>query len=148
MQLLLDHGNDDFDDQTSNRYRRSSLLEIVAETGQAQMVRFILISGMDLARYKEVGETALRCAAANRDDTVMRMLLEAGVDVNGRDETRVPMLAALCHGFDQIVRTLVECGARAVDVEKTIYEEKFRDGTYPTRIKVKYGGDILADYKH
>ncbi len=148
VQLLLDHGNYNFNDQAINQHRSSSPLKVTAERGQAHMVRFILDGGMDLTRYEEVGETALRCAAANGHDTVLRMLLEAGVDVNGRDETRSPMLAALCHGRDQIVRTLAERGAKAIDVEKTIYAEKFRDGTFPTRIKVKYGGDVLADYKH
>lgn len=112
------------------------------------MVRFILDRGIDVSTYKEVGEWALRTAAKNGHESVVRMLLDAGVDVDGRDETRSPMLAALCHGRDHIVRTLMERGARKVDLEKTIYAEKFRNGTFPTRIRVQHGGVYVADYKH
>ena len=147
VQLLMDDGNYDFNDLRINNNAALSPLKVAAERGQAHIVRFILDGGFDIGTHKEVGEMALRTAAANGYDSVIRMLLDAGADVDGRDETRSPMLAALCHGRDHIVKSLIELGARKVDPEKTIYAEKFRNGTFPTRIRVKHGGVYVTDYK-
>ena len=146
VQLLLDHGNYDFSDPDINRAASASPLKGAAEGGQAHMVRFILDRGMDLATHKEIGDMAIRCAASNGHDTVVRMLLDAGVDIDGQDETGSPMLAALCRGRHDIVRTLVKYGAKEIDPEKTIYADKFRNGTYSSRRKVTYKGIVLPDY--
>ena len=148
VQVLLDDGKYDFNDPEINNRAGLSPLTAAAGRGQADMIRFILERGIDLVRYREVGETAIASAAGKGHDSVVRMLLEAGVDANGRDETKSPMLAALCHGHDHIVKTLEESGARKVDPEKSIYAAKFKNGTFPTRIRVAYGGVYIADYKH
>lgn len=130
-EVLLDHGDYDFNLELLNEWVNTAPLKVAAEHGQAHMVRFILDRGFDLDRYPEVGQMAIKWAAANGYDTVVRMLCEAGINVDGPTESASPMLAAMCRGRQNIVETLIELGAKRIDPEKSIYADKFQDGTFP-----------------
>ena len=81
---------------------------------------------MDLVRYRKVAASATRCAAENGYDFILRMLLDAGVDINGRDDAESPMLGALCHGKDHILKTLLAYGARELGPSRCQFAEEFR----------------------
>lgn len=87
---------------------------------------------------------AIKRAAANGYQTVVRMLCEVGVDMDGSSESMSPMLAAMCRGGQNIVETLIELGAKTINPEKSIYVEKFEDGTYPSGSKFTRRGSSGA----
>lgn len=132
-QFLLDDGPYDFNLDTLNKSAAFAPLTRVAEHRQAHMVHFILDHGFDLSTHGEIGEMAIKRVAVNGYETVVRTLCEAGVDVVGPTESMSPMLAALCRRHEYIMETLVELGARRINLEKIMYAEKFKDGAYPSR---------------
>lgn len=77
---------------------------------------------MTIAAEDPFGRTALQWAAAGGQKGVVKLLLESGVDVNGKDYDYVTALhRAVENGCDDVVRILLEKGANidAQDIERT-----------------------------
>ena len=119
--ILLDHWISGYPDKAISRW--CTLHPVI-------VLRFNLNNDM-VVENKDFAVSAIRRAAETGNDTVLRALLDAGVDINGGDDTESPMLGALCHGQDHIVKTLLARGAREVDPAKSIYADGFKKGEYP-----------------
>lgn len=96
----------------------ASLAYVQTEEHQ-DVVRRLFSLGNVNARASEAGQTALMlCVSHGRDDMV-KMLLEAGADVNCQDEDGSTALMCACeHGHGDIVKTLLAhpgCDATLTD---------------------------------
>ena len=128
VQILLDHGADI--NTLGIRYR-TPLWE-AAENQQSSMMRFLFSKGADLA-VEEIGDYAFSRAAFQGHEEVVRILAEMGVSVDGDpdDPNPPPILNAIMHEQQRMVKVLLELGAQWVDPMKSAWREKFMDGTYP-----------------
>lgn len=130
VQMLLDNGAD----INSSGSRSLTPLWEAAKNQQLSMMRFLLNNGADLA-VDECGDYAFFRAVIQGHEQVVRILAEAGVNVDGvpSDSEPPPILNAMIHGQKSMVKVLLELGAQWVDPLKSAWGEKFLDGTYPIR---------------
>ena len=130
VQILLDYGANINSVQCRGRI---PFFE-AARNQYMSMMRFLLDNGVDL-ELAACGEDALCFAIQHGHEAVVRMLVEAGVNVDGPPEYSesepAPILIAIAHGHGRMVNLLLELGAQKVDPMQSIWAEKFRDGTYP-----------------
>lgn len=129
VQVLLDHGADVNTDSGSGF--QNPLYE-AAMRQHVGMMRFLLDRGADIKAF-ECGESAFSQAIIWGYEEVIRVLVEAGVDIDstGYDGEPAPILSAMMYGQDRVVELLAELGAKRVDPLKSDWAEKFTDGTYP-----------------
>ncbi|KAL2861885.1 ankyrin repeat-containing domain protein [Aspergillus pseudodeflectus] len=95
----------------------STPLFAAAEYGQDALVRFLIQQGIDLDLQRRDHYTeflAIGVAAKHRRESTVRLLFEAGADIEGREDFRSALLAATENGHDEIVKFLVAQGARQV----------------------------------
>jgi ankyrin repeat protein len=86
-------------------------VEIAARRWSPEGVRFLLDNGL-VVKHVSV-QNALVTAASNGCEPIVRMLLDAGADVNGLDERNDSALAmARRVNNQQIARLLIDRGAR------------------------------------
>ena len=132
VQILLDYGAN----INSVQCRGRTPLFEAARNQHVSMTRFLLDNGADL-EFAACSEDALFFAVQHGHEAVVRMLVEAGVNVDGPPEYSesepAPILIAIAHGHDRMVELLLELGAQKVDPMQSIWAEKFRDGTYSRR---------------
>lgn len=121
VNLLLDTGVCDVDKKNKAGYSAIMLASLAyVQTEEHQdVVRRLFSLGNVNARASEAGQTALMlCVSHGRDDMV-KMLLEAGADVNCQDEDGSTALMCACeHGHGDIVKTLLAhpgCDATLTD---------------------------------
>ena len=131
-EILLDHGADI---NSVECMGWPPLLE-AAKYEQVSMMRLLIDRGADL-EVVGCGEYAFSRAVNRGNEEEVRILVEAGVNINGPPEYSetepAPILSAMMHGQDRMVKTLLELGAKMVDPLQSKWAEKFRDGTYPSR---------------
>lgn len=128
VQVLLDHGAD----VNSSGSRYLTPLWEAAKNQQLSMMRFLLSKGADV-EADECGDYAFFRAIIQGHEQVVRILAEAGVNVDGvpGDSEPPPILNAMIHGQGDMVKLLLELGAQPVDPMKSAWAQKFLDGTYP-----------------
>ena len=99
-----------------NRFGGTALIP-ACERGHVEMVRILLQTKMDIDHVNHLGWTALLEAiilsdGGPRHQRIVRMLVEAGADVNIADNEGVtPLQHARQKGFQEIVNTLEAAGA-------------------------------------
>jgi hypothetical protein len=112
-------------------------LETAALTGQAHVVEYLLSPAVNIqhsAKFTQVAQNALRCAAGKGYESVVKALITAGVPVNDPltpTEQRSAMLTATMAGRKNIVNLLRQFGAQEFDPSKTRFASDFESGKYP-----------------
>src|SRR4030043_1674919 len=91
-------------------------LEMAAQTGQIDIIKFLLENGADV-NLNRVGATALHMAALYGGKTeLIALLLEAGADINARTNNgETPLHYAKEAGHDDVVEYLEKKDADASD---------------------------------
>lgn len=132
VRVLLDNGADVNADSGSGF--QNPLYE-AAMSQHVGMMRFLLDKGADIKAF-ECGESAFSRAIMKGYEEVIRVLVEAGVDIDstGYDGEPAPILSAMMYGQDRVVELLLELGAKRVDPLTSDWAEKFLDGSYPEYI--------------
>lgn len=132
VRVLLDHGADVNADSGSGF--QNPLYE-AAMSQQVSMMRLLPNRGADIKAFG-CGESAFDRAIMMGYEEVIRVLVEAGVDIDstGYDGEPAPILRAMMYGQDRVVKLLLELGAKEVDPLESVWAEKFLDGTYPKYI--------------
>lgn len=93
-------------------------LGLAAFFGQEQAVKMLLARGADpnLAAHNRMKVRALHAAAASRSLSIAKVLIEAGADVNARQQAGfTPLQEAASNGQLELVRLLVDHGASLED---------------------------------
>jgi ankyrin repeat protein len=92
----------------------SERLHLAAQDGDLPHIKQLLAEGTDINAFDSIGMTALHWAAKKENLEVAACLIEAGADVNARDEAQIgdTALAAVAGNcsFD-MARLLVDAGA-------------------------------------
>jgi ankyrin repeat protein len=114
VETLLDAGAE-VNAQTS--YGHGNALQTAVFWRCEPIVRVLLKAGADVNAQGGRYGNALLAASCNKEGANMvKILLEAGADVNAQDEQHSNALqVASVHGCEQIVRILLEAGAKYVD---------------------------------
>jgi ankyrin repeat protein len=95
-------------------------LVAAAEHGQDELVRFLIQQGINLNLQRDDHYTEflpIGVAAKHGRQSTVRLLFDAGADIEGRNDSRSALLAATENGHDEIVKFLVEQGARQVSAD-------------------------------
>ena len=98
------------------------LLALAARGGSVQVVRYLIAAGADINARTPVNETPLMLAAyfregegsaaAERHDEAMRILVEAGAQLENHPHHYTPLAYAAYNNRQQALRFLIERGAR------------------------------------
>ncbi|KAF2430884.1 ankyrin [Tothia fuscella] len=100
----------------SSRISRSPLVT-AARAGQAVTLRTLLELHLDLRfEHAEAAALALEYASGYGFETVVRLLINHGVPIDGMNEDQSPLMNALIGGQPHIVKLLREYGAKEVDI--------------------------------
>jgi hypothetical protein len=104
--------------------RLATPLYYAASFGLCQVVDTLVKSGADLdAPASRFGGTALHGAVVRHHISTIKLLLDAGADVNKHDYNFVaPLQTAMWHGESEIVSLLVRHGAAQGDMPATWFE--------------------------
>jgi ankyrin repeat protein len=89
-------------------------LHYAASTGDLASVRALVLSGIDLDRFDDVGFTALHHAAHKEHIQVILELLSKGANVNAQDESKIgntPLGEVAGYCSYHVVKVLIELGA-------------------------------------
>ncbi|KAL8995032.1 MAG: hypothetical protein Q9169_005158 [Polycauliona sp. 2 TL-2023] len=136
VQVLLDHGasiNARLELQATRHTSAYSysVLARAARNGELKMVRFLLEKGVD-PMVDGDGDRALQQAAAWGHEDIVRLLVELGVDINGRGgKEEPPIIYAMMYAQQHVVELLLELGAEEKDPDETRYGDEFHNGFYP-----------------
>eukprot|EP00854_Cymbomonas_tetramitiformis_P019831 gene19831-23717_t len=114
IELLVFHGaRIDARDKTDDR----SALDITLHQRCARSFEALVRAGADINAKNSSGQTPLHCAAASGDPAIVRILLQAGADIDARDSgprNETPLhYAALSGNLGAVsaVKTLLQAGA-------------------------------------
>lgn len=98
------------------------LLALAARAGSVQVVRYLISAGADINARTPVNETPLMLAAyfregdgvsaAERHDEAMRILVEAGAQLENHPHNYTPLAYAAYNNRQRALRYLIERGAR------------------------------------
>ncbi|HJU55478.1 MAG TPA: ankyrin repeat domain-containing protein, partial [Pyrinomonadaceae bacterium] len=80
--------------------------------GDANCVARSLAAGADANAVDEDGNAVLTLAAEGKSAAVVKLLLNAGAEVNGRPGKSVPLCRAAVFGREEITETLLGAGAK------------------------------------
>ena len=75
------------------------------------MVGLLLEGGADVNKANNFGTTPLITASENGHAEVVRLMLNAGVDVNQANRSVTPLYSASGNGYTQVVEILLRNGA-------------------------------------
>ena len=115
-QILIDHGAD------LNAGWPAPLV-LAAEYGHAHITQLLIDKGVDV-RLKDNGPSALWTAAAKGYESVIDVLLAAGLDINGSGDCDSPLLWAIMRSQDHAARYLVKLGALRVEPGKSAWARR------------------------
>lgn len=112
VQKFLENG---FDPHAGNEVGYTALMA-AARGGSAGVIRLLLSSGAHATNTDKLRRSALHWAVAQSDDSnqaiCVRVLLDAGADVNAKDEAGItPLMNAAWFGCEEAVRVLLQHGA-------------------------------------
>ncbi len=86
-------------------------LHVAASRGQLEIVKYLLLAGIDLNRRGGVFEAApIKEAASDGHIKVVRCLLDAGAELDVSEPERNPLFGAIYGGHLEIVKVLIEQG--------------------------------------
>jgi ankyrin repeat protein len=127
VQMLLDGGAN-----IGAEGRDGCVITQAAKNGETRMIRFLLDKGLDLNAFccrgrSRCGDVALEFAAGRGHEDTVRLLVGLGVDVDGGEYRDSPMIRAMVSCYDDVVKTLLELGAKEVDPLKTELAPYFTD---------------------
>ena len=113
LKLTLAHGADVY---STDSYNGTGLIR-AADRGHVEIVRELLKTDIKVNHVNRLGWTALHEAiilgdGGPRHTEVVRLLVDAGADVNLPDGRGTPLEHARYGGYDEIIRILEEAGAR------------------------------------
>ena len=97
-------------------------IHVAAEKGHDKVVGFLLSSGANAetrtaAEFEQASDTPLLLACMNRHLKVVKVLVEAGADINGRDWLKnTPLGNAIKNDDAKLIAYLLEKGAKAEQV--------------------------------
>jgi len=94
--------------------KRSSPIFHAVEGGSLEILRLLITANADV-NSPHAGTSPLAKAAFNRQSDFVRLLLDAGANVEQRDEPlsgRTPLLCAVAGGSLEVVELLIKAGAR------------------------------------
>jgi ankyrin repeat protein len=124
-------------------------LQLAACHCSYDMVEVLLSAGSDVNKpaIGSEGKTALQWAVENDDESIVRMLLEAGAYVNAPDSPdteypRTPLLAAVENGNVELVRDLLDAGA---DVNAPAFGEYGSNALEAAIASGQVSGDIYSE---
>lgn len=156
MLLIDDHiresgggSYDEFFNEEFSEHWVRLLLAKAAEHGHTNILQLFIELGFDLARFPEIGRSALYKASLNGHLSVIQKLVEMGVDVNSVSSAGSAVVAAEQDDRDDVVALLVQLGAKN-PVEKRGDGSKVLDGKIlhvNSRIRVWSAGKYIVDYK-
>ena len=85
---------------------RTSLIA-ASESGQEEMLKYLLQMGANVHAKNAYGWTALHCSARNGHKSIIMILLKAGIKADAKDDSqRTALDVARMHGHDEIVAIL------------------------------------------
>ena len=110
VRLLLDHGANV---NAATKRKRTALLVAAMSDRSAPIVRLLIARGADVHATDFVKTTALRAATLGNDTETIRIMVDAGVDVNAADLPGITplMMAAGWSGNLMAVKMLLAKGA-------------------------------------
>jgi ankyrin repeat protein len=119
VKLLVEHGANV---NTATERGRTALLIAVMSDGSADIVRFLLERGADIKHTDFLKTTALRAATLGNDTETIKMMIDAGVDVNAADLPGITplMMAAGWNGNLAAVKMLLAKGANVNAVSRPV----------------------------
>ncbi len=126
VRLLLDHGADP--NKVSRTGRTALLVAAFSSNPSAGIVRLLLARGADPKAVDQKGWTTLNAAALGNDTATIRILIDAGADVNAADLVgpnyfgSTPLMNAAQNGNLAAVKLLLAKGAKVNAVSS---REKF-----------------------
>jgi len=104
VQVLLDHG--------VNLEKHKRPIAIAARSGQTKMLRFLLDNGASIHGFdRKTGYLGLIRAAESGWVSAIKMLIEEGVNPDGAEGRKSPLLYARESEQSHVVETLIELGA-------------------------------------
>jgi N-acyl-D-amino-acid deacylase len=116
VRLLLDHGADV---NKTAKSGRTALMIAALSPSSAEAVRLLLAKGANVSAADQAGLTALMAAAIGNDTASVRMLIEAGADVNHTGSTGpngprgfTPLMLAASKANLEAVKLLLAKGAK------------------------------------
>lgn len=89
----------------------TTLLHVAAENGATNVVESLLEKQVDVDRLNGSSRSALYLAALGNHLEVVRRLLDAGGDVNGKSKFYSPLNAAAWYGYPELAQLLIDRGA-------------------------------------
>lgn len=107
------------------RNERWSPLICAVRNGQLRAAEVLLDSGVEL--WHE--DRALIFAARGSYETIVRLLVQRGVNIDGSADS--PLLEALAYGHRHVESALLELGAKPVDPLKSCYAKYVDNGMWP-----------------
>ena len=101
------------EEEETERSLLAELILVAAYTGNEQLLREILVSGVDRDVRDPLGHTALHLAMYQNNLTVVRLLLDHGFDLNARGARsgHTPLHIAVTADNEAAARLLVQYGA-------------------------------------
>ncbi len=110
MPMLIEAGADV---NEQNEFGSPALI-VAACRGRTQLVDILLRSGAEInVSVEGSGITALACAVGKGHTDTVRLLIEAGADLETVDKQgTTPLMTAQSNGSDEIVKLLTDAGAR------------------------------------
>ena len=111
----MSHGEMTIDEKEEGEHVQ---LMSAALAGQTEMVKALLLHGVDVNTRTREGRTALMFAVINKHAATVQTLLEFGADVNAQSDLGfTPLILAACSGDARITQALLDRGA---DLSKTL----------------------------
>ena len=105
VEILVDHGADmELKSNSVRPDKNLTPLQLAVWKGHCDIVRILLAKGAAVRRYP-----LLQFAIYNNDETMLRLLLKGGADVNAIDQKgHTPLAKALLKQSSQMLRTLLD----------------------------------------
>ena len=98
---------------TEDSYRETSILKSIDLSPDS--VKSIIASGADVNERDEYGRNVLHKISSNTDPEVVKMLIDAGVNVNAKTSSNMTPLLSLCYSVKEpnlkILELLINAGA-------------------------------------
>lgn len=92
------------------------LLHDAVRSGDVELVKQLLSTGININAFKKYGTTSLLLAIEKQNKEMVHMLVELGADVNLMPHCDIPLHEAIIWGDKEVVKMLIDKGA---DINKS-----------------------------